>query len=397
MNILLIAPHPFYQERGTPIAVDLLVRTLADLGHHVDILTFPEGETRDYGPLVRLYRIDAPPGCRNIRPGFSLKKLRCDLRLLPAARRLCRENRYDRIHAVEEASFVARRLSRETGIPYIFDMDSSMPIQIADKIPLARLFLPLMRAIERPAIRDAEAVVPVCDAIADLARAAGAKRIEILRDISLLPTDVPPDPARGFRAGPPPIEGTTLLYVGNLETYQGIDLLLDAFALAAPEAPDATLVIVGGRPDDLARYRARAAALPGDLPQRIHFLGPRPVADMPYLFHDADILVSPRTQGNNTPMKIYSYLDSSRPILATDLPTHTQVLTPGVALLAPPRPRPFADALLRLLRDPALRSSLATSAKSLATARHTLPAYRTTLSRLYPAALRAERRETRDE
>ena len=391
MNILLIAPHPFYQERGTPIAVDLLVRTLADLGHRVDILTFPEGETRDYGPLVRLFRIDAPPGCRNIRPGFSLKKLRCDLRLLPAARRLCRENHYDRIHAVEEAAFVARRLSRETGIPYIFDMDSSMPIQIADKIPLARPFLPLMRAIERPAIRDAEAVVPVCDAIADLARAAGAKRVEILRDISLLPTDVPPAPSRGFRAGPPPITGTTLLYVGNLETYQGIDLLLDAFVLAAPEAPDAALVIVGGRPDDLARYRARAAALPGDLPTRIHFLGPRPVADMPYLFRDADILVSPRTQGNNTPMKIYSYLDSSRPILATDLPTHTQVLTPDVALLAPPSPRPFADAMLRLLRDPSLRSSLAASAKSLATARHTLPAYRATLARLYPPCGRSDK------
>ena len=236
----------------------------------------------------------------------------------------------------------------------------------------------------------AEAVVPVCDSIADLARAAGARRIEILRDISLLPTSAPYDPARGFRTGPPPITGTTILYIGNLETYQGIDLLLDSFVLAAPSAPDASLVIVGGRPDDLARYRARAAALPPDIASRIHFLGPRPVADMPHLFHDADILVSPRTQGNNTPMKIYSYLDSSRPILATDLPTHTQVLTPTVALLAPPSPRPFADALLRLLRAPALRSSLATSAKSLATARHTLPAYRTTLSRLYPPALRAE-------
>ena len=35
MNILLLAPHPFYQERGTPIAVDLLLHGLGVLGRTV--------------------------------------------------------------------------------------------------------------------------------------------------------------------------------------------------------------------------------------------------------------------------------------------------------------------------------------------------------------------------
>ena len=75
MNILLLAPHPFYQERGTPIAVDLLLRVLAERGEQVDVLTYHEGEDRAYpGPgAVRLFRIPPPPACRNIRPGFSLK------------------------------------------------------------------------------------------------------------------------------------------------------------------------------------------------------------------------------------------------------------------------------------------------------------------------------------
>lgn len=382
MKILLLAPHPFFQERGTPIAVDLLIRTLAHLGHSIDVLTYPEGETRDYGPRVRLFRIAAPAGCRHIRPGFSIKKLRCDFRMMPHARRLVRENHYDHIHAVEESAFMAYRLHRETGIPYTFDMDSSMPRQIADKLPLARPFLPLMHAVQRPVIRAAAAVLPVCDSIAEEARSAGARRIEILRDISLLPADLPYDPAKGFRAGPPPISGVTLLYIGNLEPYQGIGLLLEAFARVAPQAPEATLVIVGGRPDDLQTCRTRLHEL--QIEDRVHLLGPRPVADMAHLFHDADILLSPRTQGENTPMKIYSYLDSSRPIVATDLPTHTQVLDSTVAELAPPQPAPFAEAMLRLIRDPDRRLRLATAAKARAQARHTLPAFEATLASLYP-------------
>ena len=43
----------------------------------------------------------------------------------------------------------------------------------------------------------------------------------------------------------------------------------------------------------------------------------------------ADVLVSPRLKGLNTPMKIYSYLDSGSAVLATRLRTHTQVLDDG--------------------------------------------------------------------
>ncbi len=65
---------------------------------------------------------------------------------------------------------------------------------------------------------------------------------------------------------------------------------------------------------------------------------------MANMFSQADILVSPRIKGTNTPMKIYSYLQSGKPILATDMPTHTQVLSRTTAMLADPSPDKFADA-----------------------------------------------------
>ena len=128
MRILLLAPHPFYQERGTPIAVDLLARALAERGDTVDILTYHEGDSpRDYPDTITIHRIAPPPFAHGIRPGFSIKKLICDAAMYKKAAEHARRTSYDCIHAVEESVFMARRIGRQHNIPYIFDMDSSMP------------------------------------------------------------------------------------------------------------------------------------------------------------------------------------------------------------------------------------------------------------------------------
>ncbi|MEO0764260.1 MAG: glycosyltransferase, partial [Pseudomonadota bacterium] len=78
----------------------------------------------------------------------------------------------------------------------------------------------------------------------------------------------------------------------------------------------------------------------------------------------ADIVASPRTQGRNTPMKVYSYLDSGRPLIATRLYTHTQVLDDTIAMLVEPTPEGMADGLTRLLEDPGLRTRMAEAAQT---------------------------------
>ena len=52
MKILLLAPHPYYQERGTPIAVDLLVRVLSERGDQIDLLTYQNLGDRDDGYAI---------------------------------------------------------------------------------------------------------------------------------------------------------------------------------------------------------------------------------------------------------------------------------------------------------------------------------------------------------
>lgn len=383
MKILLLAPHPFYRERGTPIAVNLLLRALSEQGHLVDVVTYHLGTDVAY-PGITLHRIARVPGIRDVPPGFSIRKLICDLWLLVKAWRLAARGGYQLVHAVEESVFIALLLKKMRGLPYVCDMDSSMPAQLVEKYPALRLIAPAMRRLEGAAIRQALAVVAVCDALAKLAAGYQARRVFLLRDVSLLEFGEPPAPGDNREAlrrelG---ISGFCFMYIGNLEKYQGIDLLLEAFArLVRAGGAGASLAIVGGAAADIARYRQVAETL--GLGRQAIFTGPQPVARMAALFQAADALVSPRIRGNNTPMKIYSYMASGRPILATDLPTHTQALTANAARLAAPEPAALAEGMRALMENPEDGRRLAERARQLAEERHSAAAFRQAAAEIY--------------
>jgi glycosyltransferase involved in cell wall biosynthesis len=97
----------------------------------------------------------------------------------------------------------------------------------------------------------------------------------------------------------------------------------------------------------------------------------------------ADVLVSPRIQGLNTPMKVYSYLDSGVAVLATRLSTHTQVMNDDISMLAEPESSDFAQALSRLLEDNELRRRLATAASVTMQRDHSYQAFRQKVHDLY--------------
>jgi glycosyltransferase involved in cell wall biosynthesis len=82
-------------------------------------------------------------------------------------------------------------------------------------------------------------------------------------------------------------------------------------------------------------------------------------------------------------MKIYSYLDSGRPVLATRLATHTQVLDDSISLLAAPTTRDFANAMVRLVDNPGLRQQLAAEAKLRVGQEFTRAAFERKLRRFY--------------
>jgi glycosyltransferase involved in cell wall biosynthesis len=385
VRILVLAPHPFFQARGTPLAVRRVLEFLSSRGHQLDLLTFHEGEHVEI-PNCRIHRIARPLWIRNIRPGFSYKKVVCDLFMFVQCLRMVRKNHYDLIHAVEESAFIAAAMQRIAGIPYVYDMDSSLAEQLVDTYPSLQFAFSTLRRCEAVAVRHSLGVLTVCAALEDVAHGhAPDKPIGRVEDTTLLG----PEPAHSGngQSGDPILPAAVgsrspvVMYVGNLEHYQGIGLLLDGFRHALIRLPDAHLVIVGGLKEDIAYYRRRAQKL--GIGDQVHFLGPRPIASLDGLFKRADVLVSPRLKGLNTPMKIYSYLDSGTAVLATRLRTHTQVLDDRTAYLVSPEPEALGDGLADLLSNPMLRQRLARQAKAYVQREFTLEAAHRKLGSFY--------------
>ena len=348
MRILFLAPQPFFEVRGTPLAVLHLVRALGALGHQVDLLTFPQGEPEPVDGVRHLRSLPLPVG--RVRAGASVAKMVLDVPFVAEAVLRLAFGRYDVVHAVEEAAHLVAPVARLLRVPLVMDVDSSIPDQLrysgfATRGPI----LGLAEALERHALRHAAAVVTVCASLTEgvKARAAGTPVFQIedppLTDRGDLPSD---ERVRALRGELGLSSLPIVLYSGNFEPYQGVETLVDA----SPLVPGAQLLFMGGEPDEIERLEGRARALGAEA--RCVFSGKRPPSQLPAFLAAADLLVSPRSKGENTPFKVFTYLASGKPLVATRIPSHTQLLSDETAFLVEPTPAGLAGGIRGALEDP---------------------------------------------
>ncbi len=184
-NVLFLIPHPFYQERGSPIADDLVLRVLSEREEHVDVIAYPEGRDIHYRN-INLHRTIPIPFVSNIRPGFSWKKIIYDVLIFGKAIQLIGTKKYHLIHAVEETVFIALLLKILLNIPYVYDMDSSLVQQMIEKYSFLEPLRVLFEWLEKIAVKNAEVVMPVCQALAEDIVKYRPKKVMVLPDVSLL-------------------------------------------------------------------------------------------------------------------------------------------------------------------------------------------------------------------
>ncbi len=360
-RILVVSPQPFYQDRGTPIALRQVIEALSGLGYQVDVLTFPVGQDIEL-PGVRIFRAGNPFRIRGVPVGLSARKLLLDVSLIAALRSRLEQDRYTCVHAVEEAAFPAAVLSRRHAIPLLYDMQSSLPEQLCQHLvfrpPPIRWILELA---ERWLLRRSDLVVSSIGLAERVRRVAPATEVREWR-YSGRPTESDPEEACALRQrlglGP---RQPVVLYSGTFEEYQGLKDLVAAIPAVLAEFPDAVFVFVGAEPGAGPAANGTAAALLASGALRIIGRQPRP-AMAPY-HAMADVLVSPRSYGGNLPLKVLDYLAAGRPIVATDLPTHRTVLNEERAVLVQPEVGAIAQGILEVLRDPGRAAQLADAAR----------------------------------
>jgi glycosyltransferase involved in cell wall biosynthesis len=99
----------------------------------------------------------------------------------------------------------------------------------------------------------------------------------------------------------------------------------------------------------------------------------------------AEVLVSPRHDGTSIPLKIYTYLHAGKPIVATRLFAHTQILSEEVARLVEPNEKAMAEGIIACLTDPEYGTWLGTNARNLAQQKYNHSNYISKVAQIYHA------------
>jgi glycosyltransferase involved in cell wall biosynthesis len=386
LNALVISPQPFFSPRGTPYSVYYRTLITSELGVRIDLLTYGEGQDVDI-PNVRIIRIPRLKFLGPIKIGPSLPKLVLDVLLVLWTIGLLLKNKYHFVHAHEEAVFFCRYLKPLFGFKLIYDMHSSLPQQLTNfKFTQSKLLIRLFQSLEDSCLKAADAVITICPDLCEyvqrvLPHTGKNLLIEnsIFEPVRLSGRPSPEssgrsaDPAQGDPLAKRIAGKRLVVYAGTLEPYQGIDILIKAFRAAIDAHADLFLLIVGGSRKQVEDYSVLAGAL--GLNGRVHFTGTVPQATAKHYSRLASVLVSPRSRGTNTPLKVYEQLASGIPLVATNIYSHTQVLTPDVAFLVEPTPEDMACGIRRAVELGGAGATIAANARKLYETKYSRPVY----------------------
>ena len=149
-----------------------------------------------------------------------------------------------------------------------------------------------------------------------------------------------------------------VLYSGHLYEYKGIPTLLETARLM----PEYTFILLGGWADDINRVKENCKNI--NL-HNVYVVGHVPQSELAPYFYAADVFMLPTSKywelGETTsPLKLFEYMVTKRPIVASALPTVMTVLrNKENALLAEPdEPLSFKNAIVNLFEDPTLASAI---------------------------------------
>jgi glycosyltransferase involved in cell wall biosynthesis len=305
LRIAMIAACPFPWPRGTPIRIHRIAEAVARRGHEVHVVTYHLGQELAHPPFA-VHRIRDVSLYRRTSPGPTVRKLLLlDPMLARLLRRLHHEIGFDLVHAHHyEGLLVASHAVRET--PIVYDAHTLL----ASELPTYRLALPRrwVRAVapwlDRRLPGRANHIIAVSETIRHTLTALGASTPD---RVHVIPNGVEWERFPMERGISP--DRPTVIFTGNLAPYQGVELMLQAFALVHARRAEARLTIVTDARftpyEALARRVGVAAAV--DL-RRAAF------PEQPAILAAATVAINPRVQCDGIPQKVLNYMAAGLPI-----------------------------------------------------------------------------------
>jgi glycosyltransferase involved in cell wall biosynthesis len=384
MKILMVAPQPFFEPRGTPISIYQRLEALSAIGHHVDLLTYPLGQDVTF-PNVRIFRTRRIGFIRNVRVGPSRAKILLDFFLMFKTLWMLITNHYDVIHSHEEAAFFCAPLSILFRRPHLYDMHSILPRQLTNfDYGNRRLFIRLFECLEKMVLKTSQAVITIGSDIEEYVIKINPTVLEIkIENIGLHAFQLPVEPQAilKLKENLGLNEKVPVIYAGTFERYQGLEMVLESAHIIRERFPEVVFVFVGAKRTQVEIWTEKAQAMGVD-DCTVFINAVSPQDSMVFLAY-AKILISPRIAGTSVPLKIYSYMHSGKPIVATNIPAHTQVLNKDIALLVEPTKEDFAEGIITLLSNQLLCNQLGENAYRFALEHFNYQEYEAKVKQIY--------------
>ncbi len=322
LRILVIAPTPFFADRGNHVRILEECSVLKKAGHQIQIVTYGLGRAIDGLDIKRTFRF---PWYKKTSAGPSWHKVYVDVFLFFSCLRRAIAFNPDIIHChLHEGCLIGWAVGKLTRTPFIFDYQGGMTTEMRnhkfikpgsfifktfnriesfiDRLPRDIVTSSKMGKDELVSVYNIpeENISVVCDGIGEVNIKKGGFD---LKEKYLIPA-----------------ENKVVVFVGVLSDYQGIDLLIEGMAKAKHKLKDATFIIFGF-PEEGYIAKAKKLGI-----KNVIFPGKLMYEKLYEYLAQADFAIAPKistTEGNG---KVYNYMAAGLPVVLFDSPINREII-----------------------------------------------------------------------
>jgi glycosyltransferase involved in cell wall biosynthesis len=337
LRIAMVGACPFPVAQGSQVYLADTARQAAAAGHQVHLIVYGYG-LGDPPADLRIHRCAAVPGQGKTLAGPSFAKAILDLALVGKVRRVIREQRVDIVHAHNYEGLAVALAARKR--PIVYHAHNAM----ADELPYyfggvawARRF---GQRLDQTLPKRADACVVPHERLRNYLIENGCREDAVF-------VIAPAIDANALPAAPVPVAAPTVLYTGNLDAYQNLDLLKAAMAQVRDVIPGARLCV------------ATADERPFPADERVQVNNLSELAAN--LARDV-VVACPRVSWSGYPIKLLNAMGAGRAIVACESAAHPLANEINGLVVPDNDAEAFGGALVRLLQDSDLRSRLGAGA-----------------------------------
>lgn len=388
LRVLVLAPTPFFADRGCHVRILEEARAAMACGVDVRLVTYHIG--RDV-PGVPTERIAGFSWYNKLEAGPSWVKPFLDLQLLWKAFQVARQFKPHLIHAhLHEGAFFGALLKMLIRVPMLFDCQGSLTAEITDHgfVKPGSLLQRFFATLERWINRSSDFIVTSASPTVELLLQDGVPKDRVSALIDGVDTDVfAPHPKEEIRAALGlPAKRPIVAYLGLMNSYQGVDLLLEAAANLKRQGARIHYLIMGF-PD--APYREKAEEM--GIADIVTFTGRIPYDQAPLYLSAGDLAVSPKISLTEANGKLFNYIACGLPTVVFDTPVNHEILGEAALYAKFGDSADLAEAIGRLAGDRELREEIGEEGRERAVKLHSWQTRGKELAEIYRLLLNTER------